>query len=51
MNLEQLKQQAQELQQTNLPLLTPEQLAELVEKLSGIVDTAEQQLSNIKIED
>jgi adenosylmethionine-8-amino-7-oxononanoate aminotransferase len=51
MDLEQLKQQAQELQQLNPSVLSQEQLVELVEKLSGILENTEQQLSNIKIEE
>jgi adenosylmethionine-8-amino-7-oxononanoate aminotransferase len=50
MNLEEIKQQAQNLKQVDPSTLSPEQLTELVNKLASMVDTTEQQLSNIKIE-
>ena len=40
----------QDLQKLDPSQLSPEQLADLVGKLSNIVDQTEQQLSNIKIE-
>jgi translation initiation factor 2B subunit (eIF-2B alpha/beta/delta family) len=50
MNLEEIKQQAQNLKQVDPSTLSLEQLYELVNKLASMVDTTEQQLSNIKIE-
>ena len=44
MDLEKLKQEAESLQQIDVTLLSPEQLQQLVEKLSNIIDQSEQSL-------
>jgi hypothetical protein len=50
MNLEQLKQETDNLKQINTAQLSQEQLLELIDKLALIIDTGEKQLSEIKIE-
>jgi len=50
MNLEQLKQETDNLKQINTAQLSPEQLLELIDKLSSLIETGEKQLSEIKIE-
>ena len=44
MDLEKLKQEAESLQQVDITSLSPEQLQQLVEKLSNIIDQSEQSL-------
>ena len=51
MNLEQLENEANELKSINLTNLPPEQLAQLVEKLSAMLEKSETLLSTIKLED
>jgi hypothetical protein len=51
MNLEQLENEANELKSLNLTNLPPEQLAQLVEKLSTMLEKSETLLSTIKLED
>lgn len=50
MNLEQLVEETNNLQQLNIASLTPEQLEQLLTKISSIIETGEKQLSEIKIE-
>jgi len=51
MNLEQLENEANELKSLNLTNLPPEQLSQLVEKLSVMLEKSETLLSTIKLED
>jgi hypothetical protein len=46
MDLEKLKQEAETLQSINVSSLTPEQLTELVNKLSSLLDQSEESLIN-----
>jgi hypothetical protein len=50
MNLEQLKQEADNLKQIDTNQLSTEQLLQLIDKISTLIDTGEQQISEIKIE-
>jgi hypothetical protein len=50
MNLEQLKQETDNLKQIDTTQLSTEQLLQLIDKISTLIDTGEQQLSEIKIE-
>jgi hypothetical protein len=50
MNLEQLKQEADNLKQIDTAQLSQEQLLQLIDKISTLIDTGEQQISEIKIE-
>lgn len=51
MNLEKIEQQAGELQLLDVANLSPDQLSNLVEKLSVLLEKSETLLSEIKIED
>jgi hypothetical protein len=51
MNLDQLENEANELKSLNLTNLPPEQLSQLVEKLSAMLEKSETLLSTIKLED
>jgi len=46
MNLEKLKQEAEALQNIDISNFTPEQLTELVDKLSSLLDQSEESLIN-----
>jgi len=50
MNLEQLKQETDNLKQIDTAQLSQEQLLQLIDKISTLIDTGEQQISEIKIE-
>jgi hypothetical protein len=51
MNIDQLKQETDKLKQIDTAQLSPEQLMELIDKLATLIDTGEQHISEIKIED
>ena len=51
MSLEQLEQQAEELQLLDVTKLSPEQLSSLVEKLSTLFEKSEILASEIKIDE
>ena len=51
MKLEQIQQETNNLKSLDVTSLTPEQLQQLVEKLSSIIDDSENTLSQINIED
>ena len=51
MKLEQIQQETENLKSLDVTSLTPEQLQQLVEKLSSIIDDSENTLSQINIED
>jgi hypothetical protein len=50
MNLEELRVKTENLKTVDPTTLTPTQVMELIEQIASMVDTAEQQLSNVKIE-
>ncbi len=50
MNLEQLKQETDNLKQIDTTQLSTEQLLQLIDKISTLIDTGEEQVSEIKIE-
>ena len=50
MKLEQIQQETNNLKSLDVTSLTPEQLQQLVEKLSSIIDNSETALSQINIE-
>jgi hypothetical protein len=50
MNLEQLKQEIDNLKQIDTTQLSTEQLLQLIDKISTLIDTGEEQVSEIKIE-
>jgi hypothetical protein len=50
MNLEQLKQETDNLKQIDTTQLSAEQLLQLIDKISTLIDTGEKQVSEIKIE-
>ena len=50
MNLEQLKQETDNLKQIDTTQLSTEQLLQLIDKISTLIDNGEQQISEIKIE-
>jgi predicted P-loop ATPase/GTPase len=49
MNLEQLQQEADKLKAINPAALSPEQLSELITKLSSILDQSEESLINTSL--
>jgi hypothetical protein len=49
MNLEKLQQEAEALQKIDASQMTPEQLAEFVNKLSSILEQSEESLKNITL--
>ena len=51
MNLDQLENEANELKSLDLSKLPPEQLSQLVEKLSAMLEKSETILSTLKLED
>ena len=51
MNLEQLENEANKLKSLDVTNLPPEQLAQLVEKLSTMLEKSETLLSTFKLED
>jgi hypothetical protein len=51
MKLEQIQQETENLKTLDVTSLTPEQLQQLVEKISSLVDNSETALSQINIED
>ena len=51
MKLEQIQQETNNLKTLDVTSLTPEQLQQLVEKISSLVDNSETALSQINIED
>ena len=51
MDLEQIKKEAEQIKELDLKVLPPEKVDELIEKLLGMLDTTEQHLSQIKIDD
>jgi hypothetical protein len=51
MNLEQLENEANKLKSLDVTSLPPEQLSQLVEKLSAMLEKSETLLSTFKLED
>jgi len=51
MDLEQIKIEAEKIKEIDLKSIPPEKVDELIEKLLGMLDTTEQHLSQIKIDD
>jgi hypothetical protein len=51
MNLEQLENEANKLKSLDVTNLPPEQLSQLVEKLSAMLEKSETLLSTLKLED
>jgi hypothetical protein len=51
MSLEKLEQEAEALKTIDITSLQPEQLSQLVEKLTAMLDQSELLLSTLKIED
>ena len=51
MNLDQLENEAENLKSLDLSQLSPQQLTQLVEKLSAMLEKSETLLTSIKIED
>jgi DNA-directed RNA polymerase subunit F len=51
MDLEQIKKEAEQIKELDFNKLPPEKVDELIEKLLGMLDTTEQHLSQIKIDD
>jgi len=51
MNLDQLENEANELKSLDITNLPPEQLSQLVEKLSAMLEKSETLLSTLKLED
>ena len=51
MDLEKIKKEAEHIKELDLKSMPPEKVDELIEKLLGMLDTTEQHLSQIKIDD
>jgi hypothetical protein len=51
MDLEQIKKEAEQIKEIDLKSIPPEKVDELIEKLLGMLDTTEQHLSQLKIDD
>jgi hypothetical protein len=51
MSLEKLQQEAEELKSLDITSISPDQLGQLVEKLSTMLDKSETLLSTLKIEE
>ena len=50
MNLESIKQETEQLKTVDVNTLSPEQLIQLVDHVSKLLETSEKQLTEIKIE-
>jgi hypothetical protein len=51
MDLEQIKKEAEQIKEIDLKSIPPEKVEGLIEKLLGMLDTTEQHLSQLKIDD
>jgi acyl-CoA reductase-like NAD-dependent aldehyde dehydrogenase len=49
MNLDKLKQEAEALKNTDASQMTPDQLAEFINKLASLLDQSEQSLKNMTL--
>ena len=51
MDLEKIKKEAEQIKELDFSKMSPEKVDELIETLFGMLDTTEQHLSQLKIDD